>query len=80
MIGLKKGVENMPLHKAIKRQRAKNITVWIGREYHKKIQRIAFNMGVSITWVLNNILKDYFRKHTEIIKESVIKKENKKNE
>jgi len=50
----------MELHKAIKRQRTKNVTVWIGRKYHKKIKKIAFNMGVSITWVLNNILKDYF--------------------
>lgn len=50
----------MPIHKAIKRQRTKNITVWIGREYHKKIQQMAFNTGVSITWVLNNILKNYF--------------------
>lgn len=52
----------MALHKAIKRQRTKNITVWIGREYHKKVQQTAFNMGVSITWVLNNILKDYFER------------------
>lgn len=61
MIGLKRGGHNLKnLHKAIKRQRENNITVWIGREYHKKVQKIASNMGVSITWVLNNILKDYF--------------------
>ena len=65
----KKGVENMPeLHKAIKRQRTKNITVWIGREYHKKIQMMAFRKGVSITWVLNNILKDYFERSKKDVK------------
>ena len=50
------------LHKVIEKQRTKNITVWIGRKYHKKVQMMAFKEGVSITWVLNNILKDYFGK------------------
>lgn len=48
------------LHKAIRRQRTKNITVWIGREYHKKIQDKARKMGVPITYLLNNILAGYF--------------------
>ena len=59
IITLKKGDENM-VHKAIKQQRDKNITVWISRKLHVKVKRTAFNMGVSITWVLNKILKDYF--------------------
>jgi len=50
----------MVVHEAIKKQRDKNITVWISRKFHTKVKRTAFNMGVSITWVLNNILKDYF--------------------
>ena len=58
IIILKKGVENM--HKANKIQRDKNVTVWMPRKYHKKIQRMAFNKGVSITWILDMILKDYF--------------------
>lgn len=52
----------MVLHKAIRRQRTKNITVWIGREYHKKIQKKARSIGVPITYLLNNILAKYFEK------------------
>jgi len=59
IITLKKGVENM-VHEAIEKQRDKNVTVWMPRKYHKRIQRIAFNKGVSITWVLDEILRDYF--------------------
>ena len=50
------------MHEAIKKQRDKNITVWISRKLHKKVQKIAFKEGVSITWVLNKILKDYFER------------------
>ena len=56
------------LHKAIEKQRTKNITVWIGREYHKKIQMMAFKEGVSITWTLNRILKNYFERREQWIK------------
>lgn len=48
------------MHEAIKKQRDKNVTVWMPRKYHKRIQRMAFNKGVSITKILDEILKDYF--------------------
>lgn len=63
MTGLKKGGHNLKkLHAAIKRQRENNITVWISRKLHEKIKKIAFKKGVSITWVINDMLKYHFEK------------------
>jgi len=52
----------MVLHKAIKQQRENNITVWISRKLHEKVKKIAFNTGVSITWVLNKIIREHFER------------------
>ena len=45
-----------------KKQRTQNITVWIGRNYHKKLKMMSWKKGVSITFVLGEILKEYFEK------------------
>ena len=44
------------------KQRDKNITVWIPRKFHKKLKMISWKRGVSITFVLGEILKEYFEK------------------
>ena len=43
-------------------QRIQNITVWIGRKYHKKLKMMAWKKGISITYIINSILKEYFEK------------------
>jgi hypothetical protein len=50
------------LHPAIIRQRARNKTIWIAREYHKPLQLKARELGCSMTFLLNQILKKYFEK------------------
>jgi len=50
---------------SIERQRIQNITVWIPRKYHKRIRMMAWNKGVSITYILGMILEDYFKKRDE---------------
>jgi len=46
----------------VKQQRDNNITVWISRKLHTKVKKIAFDTGVSITWVLNKIVREYFER------------------
>ena len=48
--------------KGIKNQRDKNITVWIARKYHKIVRKEAFEMGVSITYVLGKIIGEYYER------------------
>jgi len=50
------------VHEAIKKQREKNITVWIPRKYHKRLRKLAFKKGTSLTYVLDEILNNYFKK------------------
>jgi len=50
------------LPKEIKKQRDNNVTVWLGREYRDKIRKEAFKMGVSITFILNRIIGEYYKK------------------
>jgi hypothetical protein len=50
------------LHPAIIRQRARNKTIWIAREYHNTLQIRARKMGCSITYLVNQILKKYLEK------------------
>ena len=44
------------------KQRDKNITVWIPRKFHKKLKMMGWKKGVSITYVLGEILKEHFEK------------------
>lgn len=57
-----KGVDGMS---KVEKQRIQNITVWIPRKYHKRLKMIAWNKGVSITYILGKILEKYFRKGEE---------------
>lgn len=44
------------------KQRDKNVTVWIPRVHHKKLKMMSWKRGVSITYILGEILKEYFEK------------------
>ena len=45
-----------------KKQRDNYITVWMSRKLHEKVKTIAFDRGVSITVILNEIVGKYFEK------------------
>lgn len=48
--------------KKVEKQRIQNITVWIPRKYHKRLKMMSWNKGVSITYILGEILCEYFEK------------------
>lgn len=50
------------VHKAIEKQRENNITVWIPRKYHTRLRKASFKRGISLTYLLGEILENHFKK------------------
>jgi hypothetical protein len=50
------------VHRAILRQRERSKPIWVAKEYHNTLHLMARELGCSMTYLINQILKKYFEK------------------